>query len=126
LCGEVHGAPGPKPIRSINLRPGIPLLALAPGPLDDDDAADLGTAVDRAVDALPWGIVIDLSGTDGVSAAGMAMLARAAVRAGQGDVGLCVVGSDRVQSAIAGAGLSELFDLHASRSEALSALGVRQ
>jgi anti-anti-sigma factor len=112
------------PARAADLRPGIPLLAAAPGPLDDAAAEQLGDVLDETLDRHPWGVVLDLSGVDEMSPAGVEMLVRVAVRAGRLDVGLCPVSSDAVRAAIAGAGLRELFDLHAGIDEALGALGV--
>jgi anti-anti-sigma regulatory factor len=112
------------PARAADLRPGIPLLAAAPGPLDVAAAEQLGDVLDETLDRHPWGVVLDLSGVDEMSPAGVEMLVRVAVRAGRLDVGLCPVPSDAVLAAIAGAGSRELFDLHACIDEALAALGV--
>jgi hypothetical protein len=68
--------------------------------------------------------VLDLSEADEMRPAGLAMVVQLAVRAGELDVGLCLVWSNAVLSVIAGAGLRELFDLHSSIEEALTALGV--
>jgi anti-anti-sigma factor len=110
--------------RAVDLRPGIPMLTAAPGPLNAAAASRLGDDLDDALDRHPGGVVLDLSEVDEMSPAGLAMLVQLAVRAGQLDVGLCPVSSSAVLSAIAGTGLRDLFELHASIEEALAALGV--
>jgi anti-anti-sigma regulatory factor len=117
-------APTLLPISSADARSGIPLVGVGPGTLEGYAVSEVGTAVDRALDRNPWGVVLDLSGIDAMTRAGLAMLIRVVVRAGQLDVGLCLVCSDAVRSVVVGAEVEELFEMHTSVGAALAALGV--
>jgi anti-anti-sigma factor len=114
----------PAPDGDGEVRPDVALRAAGTGPLDDDAAARLGADLDRTLDGRPWAVVVDLSDVDSVTSAGLTMLTRVATAAGEGDVGLCLVCSELVRSAIATAGLAELFDQHGSIADALAVLGA--
>lgn len=114
----------PLPVRVEDVRPGIPLLVPTSGSLSGHAVGELGAAADAALGRRPWGIVVDLSGIAAMTPAGLAMLVRVAQRAGDLDVGFCIVESDAVRSAVARAGLQQLFELHPGVEEALAALRV--
>ncbi|MBW0088770.1 hypothetical protein I4I73_10260 [Pseudonocardia sp. KRD-184] len=112
------------PVRTDDIRPGIVRVRAAAGTLGSFAVAELGSAVDAALARRPWGIVADLRPLDAITPAGMAMLVRVAVAAGELDVGLSLVCADAVRSAVAQVDLTELFDLHHDVDAALAALRV--
>ena len=114
----------PLPVRVDDVRPGIPLLVPSAGSLSGYAVGELGAVADAALGRHPWGIVLDLSGIAAMTPAGLALLVRVAQRAGDLDVGFCIVESGAVRSAVTRAGLQQLFELHPGVEEALAALGV--
>jgi hypothetical protein len=107
-----------------DVRPGIVRVRAAVGTLGSIAVAELGSAVDAALDRRPWGIVVDLCPLDALTPAGLAMLVRVASAAGELDIGLSMVCPDAIQSALARLGLTGLFDLSHDLDAALGALGV--
>ena len=114
----------PVPVSTDDIRPGIVRVRAAAGTLGSFAVAELGSAIDAALARRPWGIVLDLGPLDAVTSAGMAMLVRVAVAAGEHDIGLSVVCTDVVRCAIGRMDLAELFELHDALDAALAALGV--
>ncbi|MDT7618978.1 MAG: hypothetical protein QOG20_1788 [Pseudonocardiales bacterium] len=117
-------APQPGHVRVEDVRPGIPLLAVMPGPLDRETSPRLDAALDHALDRHPWGVVLDLRDVSSLTSNGLAMLVRVATRAWELEIGLCLVCSPHVRAVVTDAGLHEVFDLHPGVAEALAALGV--
>lgn len=114
----------PVPVRTDDIRPGIVRIRAAAGTLGSFAVAELGSSVDAVLARRPWGVVVDLRPLDAVTPAGIAMLVRVAVAAGELDVGLILVCADVVRSAVDRAGLTELFELTDDLDAALAALGV--
>lgn len=119
LSTPTHGS-----VRTDDLRPAIVRVRAAAGQLGGFAVAELGSAVDAALSRRPWGIVVDLRPLDEVTPAGLAMLMRLAAAAGELDVGLILVCSAVVRSALADAGLTENFELSHDLDTALATLGV--
>ena len=120
----MSSAPTPVPVHTDEIRPGIVVVRAAAGTLGSFAVAELGSAVDAALARRPWGVVVDLRPLDGVTPAGMAMLVRVTVAAGERDIGLRMVCPDVLRSAVGQFGLTTLFDLDDDLDTALAALGV--
>ena len=117
-------APTPVYVSTDDVRPGIVRVRAAAGTLASFAVAELGSTIDAALARRPWGIVVDLRPLDAVTPAGLGMLVRVAVAAGELDIGLSMVCPDVLRSALTQPGLSELFDLNRDLDTALAALGV--
>jgi len=118
-------APTPVSVSTDDIRPGIVRVRAAAGTLASFAVAELGSTIDAALARRPWGIVVDLRPLDAVTPAGLGMLVRVAVAAGELDIGLSMVCPDVLRSALAPQpGLIELFDLNRDLDTALAALGV--
>jgi len=105
-------APTPVSVSTDDIRPGIVRVRAAAGTLASFAVAELGSTIDAALARRPWGIVVDLRPLDAVTPAGLGMLVRVAVAAGELDIGLSMVCPDVLRSALAPQpGLIELFDL---------------
>jgi anti-anti-sigma factor len=117
-----EGPPGALTVRLEHLRAGVPVV-YATGWLDHTTASDLQHVLDKQLAAAPWGIVIDLSGLSVLKPDAVPILVQIAHRAGEADIGLCLVTADHtVNSALATAGLVGLFEIHPTTEAALRAL----
>lgn len=117
-------APPPVFVHTEVILPGIVGVRAAVGALGGFAVGKLGSALDAALARSPWGVVLDLRPVDMVTPAGMAMLVRVAVAAGERDVGLRMVCPDVVRDAAEQLGLTRLFDIDEDLDFALGALGV--
>ena len=116
------GSPGALTVRLEQLRAGVPVV-YASGCLDHTTASKLQHVLDEQLAAAPWGIVIDLSGLSVLIPDAVPILVQVAHRAGEADIGLCLVTAEHtVNSALAAAGLAGLFEIHPTTEAALRAL----
>jgi anti-anti-sigma regulatory factor len=73
--------------------------------------------------AAPWAIVVDLSALSVLKPDVVPTLVHVACRAGEADIGLCLVTADHtVNGALATAGVHDLFEIHPTTEAALRAL----
>ena len=101
----------------------VSVLAVS-GRIDAYTAAELDRAVLGAVEAGRH-LVVDLSGTDYVSSAGLRVLITAAKRADQQQLKLCLCGlQEAVREVFDIAGFTRLFVIQDSREAALAALSA--
>jgi anti-anti-sigma factor len=95
----------------------------ASGCLDHRTAPDLQRALDEQVAEAPWAIVIDLSALSILKTDAVPSLVHVAYRAGEADIGMCLVTADSaVTEALAAAGVAELFEIYPTAEAALRAL----
>ncbi len=118
-------APTPVSVTSDDVRPGIVRVRAAAGTLGSYAVAKLGSAIDAALARRPWGVVVDLRPLVVITPAGLAMLVRVAVAAGELDIGLSMVCPDILRSAFDQSDLTTLFDLNPDLDAALATLGVK-
>ena len=74
------------------------------GRLDQLTALDLQHLLDDRLAAAPWGIVLDLSALSVLEPGAVPTLVHVASRAGEADIGLCLVADGTVSQALATAG----------------------
>jgi anti-anti-sigma regulatory factor len=100
---------------------GLRLLGVD-GELDQRVAARLERLVEEQLASAPRLLVLDLSGLISLQPEGVQALVRVAFRAGEQNIGLCVVIPDdgRIEAALRDAGSLELFELHGSIDSALA------
>jgi anti-anti-sigma factor len=93
------------------------------GCLDRTTAPRLQQVFDEQLGAAPGAIVIDLSALCVLAPDAVPGLVRVAYRAGEADVGLCLVTTDRtVNGVLAAAGVHDLFEIHRTVNAGLRAL----
>jgi anti-sigma B factor antagonist len=78
--------------------------------------------VEEQLASAPRLLVLDLSGLTSLEPEGVQALVRVAYRAGEQDIGLCLVIPDdgRIERALREAGSLDLFELHGSIDSALT------
>lgn len=90
------------------------------GELDAGTARQLRAAVDRALDALPAAVVVDLGGVTFIDSAGVrAVLDRRTVMSTLDSALDVVAGSDQVRSVFELSGMTDGMTLHRTLDEAL-------
>ena len=99
----------------------------AEGRISQRTAADLQTIVTAAIESSPRGVVLDLSGVDYISSAGLRVLERAAARLGSDmrRLVLCQL-QDPVSAALALAGSVAHLTIAPSRQSAIETLLTTQ
>jgi anti-sigma B factor antagonist len=119
---EPAGPPGTLTLRLDHLRAGVPGVH-ASGCLDRTTAPDLQHVLDDQLAAAPWAIVIDLSAVSVLEPTAVPTLVQIAYRAGEADIGVCLVTADSaVKGALATMGVEKLFEIHSTTEAALRAL----
>jgi anti-sigma B factor antagonist len=96
-------------------------LVTAEGRIDSSTAGDLGSALTRVINDGQTRIVLDIGGVDYMSSAGLREMVSALkkVRAGDGDMRIAQV-TERVYEVFELSGLSTIFQIFDSQSEALA------
>jgi anti-sigma B factor antagonist len=90
------------------------------GRVDSTNATELGGALDKAVDEGRSNLVLDLSGVEYMSSAGLREMVRVLkrVKRGSGDLRLANP-SDRVKEVLELAGLDTIFEIYPTQVEAV-------
>jgi anti-anti-sigma factor len=114
------GAPGTLTIRLNHLRAGVPVVHVS-GRLDQLTAPNLQHLLEDQLAAAPWAIVLNLSTLSVLEPGAVPTLTHIAHRAGEADIGLCLVADGTVSHTLAAAA-PELFEVHPTTEAALSAL----
>jgi anti-anti-sigma factor len=97
----------------------------AGGCLDSRTAPDLQHLLDDQLAAAPWAIVLDLSALAVLEPGVVSALVHVACRAGEVDIGLCLVTADQtVHQTLAAAGVHELFEICLTTEAALRVLSL--
>jgi anti-sigma B factor antagonist len=114
--------PGTLTLRLDRLWSGVPVVH-ASGCLDHMTASGLQCVLDDQLAAASWAIVVDLSALSVLKPDAVPTLVRVACRAGEADIGLCLVTADHtVNGALTTAGVHDLFEIHPTAEAALRAL----
>jgi len=114
--------PGTLSLRLDHLRAGVPVVH-ASGCLDHMTAHALQHLLDDQLAAAPWAVVIDLSALSVLKPDAVPTLVHVACRAGEADIGLCLVTADHTANgALATAGVDGLFEIYPTTEAALRAL----
>jgi len=94
------------------------------GELTRGNAPRLDAAVDEQLVAGPRAIIVDLSEVRMLGPEGLSVLVRLAVRAGEADLGLCLVEGERclVVRRLEEAGLAERFEVYVTVDDAVASL----
>ncbi len=90
------------------------------GRVDSNNANELGAALDETVDAGKTNLVLDLSGVEYMSSAGLREMVRVLkrVKRNSGDLRIASP-SDRVKEVLELAGLDSIFEVYATQVEAV-------
>jgi anti-anti-sigma factor len=103
--------------------PAAVCLVRVSGCLDRTTLPELSHVLDEELAAAPAAIVIDLSALSVITPDAVPALVRVAYRAGDADIGLCLVSADpTVNGALALAGVDDLFEIHQSVRAGLRSL----
>lgn len=90
------------------------------GRVDSTNATELGDALDRSVDAGNSNLVLDLSGVEYMSSAGLREMVRVLKRVKRGGGDLRIASpSERVQEVLELAGLDTIFEVYPTQVEAV-------
>jgi anti-anti-sigma regulatory factor len=105
------------------IEPGTFVLVVPPDP-HGGTARTLERAALALLGSAPRFVVLDLSELVMLGRAGVAALVRVAERAGESDVGLClVIAGEGVQQDLVAADALDLFEIHPSLDAAVRAMG---
>jgi anti-anti-sigma factor len=102
-------ASGTLTIRLGHLRAGVPVVHVS-GRLDQLTVSDLQHLLNDQLAAAPWAIVLDLSALSVLKPCAVPVLVYVACRAGEADIGLCVIAEGTVSRTLATAA-PELFEI---------------
>lgn len=91
------------------------------GCLDQLTAFDLQHLLDDQLAAAPWAIVLDLSTLSVLKPCAVPTLVHVACRAGEADIGLCLVAEGTLSQTLATVA-PELFEIHPTTKAALRVL----
>lgn len=109
-------------IRVDHCRAGVRVIHVG-GRLDHRTAPDLQQLLDHQLAAAPWGIVLDFSAVSVLELGAAPTLVHIANRAGEDDVGLCLVIADSaVLRVLTAADILELFEIFPTIAAALRTL----
>ncbi|NLX10097.1 MAG: STAS domain-containing protein [Chloroflexi bacterium] len=90
------------------------------GRVDSTNASELGAALDRAADEGRTSMVLDLSGVDYMSSAGLREMVRVLKRVKRGGGDLRIANpSERVKEVLELAGLDTIFEIYPTQVEAV-------
>ena len=90
------------------------------GRVDSTNASELGAALDRAADEGRTSMVLDLSGVDYMSSAGLRQMVRVLKRVKRGGGDLRIANpSERVKEVLELAGLDTIFEIYPTQVEAV-------
>jgi anti-sigma B factor antagonist len=90
------------------------------GRVDSTNASELGVALDKAADEGRTNLVIDLSGVEYMSSAGLREMVRVLKRVKRGGGDLRIANpSDRVKEVLELAGLDTIFEIYPTQVEAV-------
>lgn len=90
------------------------------GRVDSSNATELGSAMDRVVDDGRNNLVLDLSGVEYMSSAGLREMVRVLKRVKRGGGDLRIANpSDRVKEVLELAGLDTIFEIYPTQVEAV-------
>lgn len=105
------------------VEPGMFVLTVPPDP-HGGTARSLERAAFALLGSAPRSLVLDLSELVMLGRAGVAALVRVAERAGESDVGLClVIAGEGVWQDLAASDALDLFEIHAGLDSAIRAMG---
>jgi anti-anti-sigma regulatory factor len=123
MCADADGhavSPGTLTLRLDHLRAGVPVVH-ASGCLDQMTAPCLQQVLDEQLTTAPWAIVVDLSALSVLKPDAVPTLVHVACRAGEADIGLCLVTAGHTANGALGAA-AELFEIYPTTGAALRAL----
>ena len=123
MCADADGhavSPGTLTLRLDHLRAGVPVVH-ASGCLDQMTAPCLQQVLDEQLTTAPWAIVVDLSALSVLKPDAVPTLVYVACRAGEADIGLCLVTAGHTANGALGAA-AELFEIYPTTGAALRAL----
>jgi anti-anti-sigma regulatory factor len=123
MCADADGhavSPGTLTLRLDHLRAGVPVVH-ASGCLDQMTAPGLQHVLDEQLTTAPWAIVVDLSALSVLEPDAVPTLVHVACRAGEADIGLCLVTAGHTANGALGAA-AELFEIYPTTGAALRAL----
>jgi anti-anti-sigma regulatory factor len=123
MCADADGhavSPGTLTLRLDHLRAGVPVVH-ASGCLDQMTAPGLQQVLDEQLTTAPWAIVVDLSALSVLKPDAVPTLVHVACRAGEADIGLCLVTVGHTANGALGAA-AELFEIYPTTEAALRAL----
>jgi anti-anti-sigma regulatory factor len=123
MCADADGhavSPGTLTLRLDHLRAGVPVVH-ASGCLDQMTAPGLQQVLDEQLTTAPWAIVVDLSALSVLKPDAVPTLVHVACRAGEADIGLCLVTAGHTANGALGAA-AELFEIYPTTGAALRAL----
>jgi anti-anti-sigma regulatory factor len=123
MCADADGhavSPGTLTLRLDHLRAGVPVVH-ASGCLDQMTAPGLQQVLDEQLTTAPWAIVVDLSALSVLKPDVVPTLVHVACRAGEADIGLCLVTAGHTANGALGAA-AELFEIYPTTEAALRAL----
>ena len=110
-------------VRVVHLRPEVPLVHVQ-GCLDHTSAPAVQNFVLEVLATSPWAVVLDLRALSDLASDAVPALVELAAVAGDADIGLYLVTSDRmVADVLAAAGVHQLFEIHPEIDSALRTMG---